>query len=51
MSFLDPIIIQINIHTCILIEFGNRNGWEYWKDENGKPLNDDKDLKKRVTGK
>lgn len=30
---------------------GNRNGWEYWKDENGKPLNDDKDLKKRVTGK
>lgn len=30
---------------------GNKNGWEYWKDENGKPLNDDKDLKKRVTGK
>ncbi len=30
---------------------GNRNGWEYWKDENGNPLNSDKELKKRVTGK
>lgn len=30
---------------------GNRNGWEYWKDENGKPLNENKELKKRVTGK
>ena len=30
---------------------GNRNGWEYWKDENGHSLNENKELKKRVTGK
>ena len=30
---------------------GNRNGWEYWKDESGHSLNENKELKKRVTGK
>lgn len=30
---------------------GNRNGWESWKMDNGKSLNEDKALKKRVTGK
>lgn len=34
-----------------LILCGNRNGWEYWKDEKGNPLNENKLLKKRVTGK
>lgn len=34
-----------------LILCGNRNGWDYWKDSNGKSLNENKDLKKRLTGK
>lgn len=34
-----------------LILGGNRNGWEYWKDENGKPLNDNKELKKKLSDK
>ena len=34
-----------------LILCGNRNGWEYWKDINGSPLNDNKQLKKKMTGK
>ncbi len=34
-----------------LILGGNRNGWEYWKDESGKPLNDNKDLKKKLSEK
>jgi len=31
-----------------LILGGNRNGWEYWMDESGKPLNNDKNLKKKL---
>lgn len=34
-----------------IILCGNRNGWEYWKDGNGHSLNDNKQLKKRLTGK
>lgn len=34
-----------------LILGGNRNGWEYWKDENGKPLNENKELKKKLSDK
>ena len=34
-----------------LILGGNRNGWEYWKDESGKPLNDNKELKKKLSDK
>lgn len=34
-----------------LILGGNRNGWEYWKDESGKPLNDKKELKKKLSDK
>ena len=34
-----------------LILGGNRNGWEYWKDETGKPLNDNKELKKKLSDK
>jgi hypothetical protein len=30
---------------------GSRNGWEYWKDENGKPLNENAELKRRFIGK
>ena len=30
---------------------GNRNGWDYWKDVNGHSLNDNKQLKKKMTGK
>ena len=30
---------------------GTRNGWEYWKDENGKPLNENAELKQKFTGK
>ena len=30
---------------------GSRNGWEYWKDENGNPLNENTELKQRLTGK
>ena len=26
----------------------NRNCWEYWKDENGNPLNENKELKKKL---
>lgn len=28
---------------------GNRNGWEYWKDENGHSLNENKSLKKKLS--
>lgn len=34
-----------------LILGGNRNGWEYWRDENGNPLNDNKELKKKLSEK
>ena len=34
-----------------LILGGNRNGWEYWKDETGKPLNENKELKKKLSEK
>lgn len=37
--------------SASLILCGSRNGWDYWKDSNGKPLNENKDLKKRLTGK
>lgn len=30
-----------------LILCGNRNGWEYWKNEKGKSLNEDVNLKRR----
>lgn len=30
---------------------GSRNGWEYWKDENGNSLNDNTELKQKMTGK
>ena len=30
---------------------GSRNGWEYWKDENGNALNENKELKQKFTGK
>lgn len=32
-----------------LLLCGNRNGWEYWKDEKGNSLNSDTELKKRLT--
>lgn len=34
-----------------LILGGNRNGWEYWKDDNGISLNDNKILKKKLSDK
>lgn len=34
-----------------IILCGNRNGWDYWKDVNGQSLNNNKQLKKRLTGK
>ena len=34
-----------------IILCGSRNGWEYWKDSNGNALNDNKQLKKKLTGK
>ena len=34
-----------------IILCGNRNGWEYWKDVNGHSLNENKLLKKKMTGK
>ena len=30
---------------------GSRNGWEYWKDENGNSLNENSELKLKLTGK
>ena len=30
---------------------GNRNGCEYWKDENGNNLNENKELKKKLNKK
>lgn len=30
---------------------GSRNGWEYWKDNSGKPLSLDKELRARLTDK
>lgn len=30
---------------------GNRNGWDYWKDENGNSLNENKELKQKFTAK
>lgn len=30
---------------------GSRNGWEYWKDGDGNSLNENKKLKKKLTGK
>lgn len=37
--------------TAGLILCGSRNGWEYWVDSNNKRLNDDIDLKLRLTTK
>lgn len=37
--------------TAGLILCGSRNGWEYWKDSNGKSLNENTILKNRITGK
>ena len=37
--------------TAGLLLCGNRNGWEYWKDQNGNPLNDDVELVKRMKKK
>ena len=37
--------------TAGLLLCGNRNGWEYWKDQNGNPLNDDVELVKRIKKK
>ncbi len=34
-----------------IILCGNRNGWDYWKDGDGHSLNDNKELKKRLTGR
>lgn len=34
--------------TAGLLLCGSRNGWEYWKDQNGIALNDDKELVKRM---
>lgn len=34
-----------------LILGGNRNGWEYWKDDNGISLNENKELKKKLSEK
>lgn len=34
-----------------IILCGNRNGWDYWKDQNGHPLNENKQLKNRLMGK
>lgn len=30
---------------------GSKNGWDYWLDSNGNPLNDNTVLKKKITGK
>lgn len=37
--------------TAGLLLCGNRNGWEYWKDQKGNPLNDDLELVKRIKKK
>lgn len=34
-----------------LILCGSRNGWEYWKDENGNVLNENTELKQKFIGK
>ncbi len=34
-----------------LILCGNRNGWDYWKDENERSLNENVSLKQKFTGK
>lgn len=34
-----------------IILCGNRNGWEYWKDDKGKTLNENKYLKKKLNNK
>lgn len=34
-----------------LILGGSRNGWEYWLNEDGKALNSDQELKKRLSEK
>jgi hypothetical protein len=35
--------------SASLILGGNRNGWDYWNDENGKPLSQNSELKKELT--
>ena len=40
-TFLSP--------TAGLLLGGNRNGLEYWKDENGHSLNENKALKKKLS--
>lgn len=37
--------------TAGLLLCGNRNGWEYWKDQNGIALNDDKEPVKKIKKK
>ena len=37
--------------TAGVILCGSRNGWEYWTDSNNKRLNDDLELKKRLTNR
>ena len=37
--------------TAGLILGGNKNGWDCWKDENGKPLSENKELKKKIIDK
>ena len=37
--------------TASFLLCGSRNGWEYWKDQKGKPLNDNKELVLRIKKK
>jgi len=34
--------------ASLLLRTGSRNGWEYWKDKDGKSLNENKQLKERI---
>lgn len=35
--------------ASFLCRYGSRNGWELWKDQDGKPLNQNKLLKVKLT--
>lgn len=35
--------------ASLLCRSGSRNGWDLWRDQNGKPLNDNKELKNKLT--
>lgn len=37
--------------TASFVLTGSKNGWDYWLDESGKPLNSNAELKKKMTGK